>query len=209
MANRLVAARWIITAIIVIVTVAVIGSMAYPSIQVPMYSTATFSNTATNVVSFASSTLVVAPYATSTVTSVTYSNQNGNFPGCDPASMACNYGFVTPYYSYYTQTYSQLQTSFYQVTATMQSIATAASTQTNIQNIPMYASMGLGDSQFFLLSVVVIVIAAAVILVAIKRLPATTRNESQTDAKLICGKCGAELAAGDSFCAKCGEQVRE
>ena len=172
-----------------------------------MYSTATLSNTTTNVISFASSTLVVAPYATSTVTSITYPNQNGNFPGCDPASMACNYGFVTPYYSYYTQTYSQLQTSFYQITATMQSIGTAESTQTNYQNIPMYASMGLGDSQFLLLSIAVVILAAAVILVAMKRLPSSPRNQ-QSQTKFMCEKCGAELTAGDGFCTKCGSQVR-
>jgi len=127
----MVAARAIVSAILVIATIAVIGSLSYPSIQVVTYSTTTLSNTTTNVVALASSTLVVAPYATSTVTSVTYPNQNGNFPGCDPASMACNYGFVTPYYSYYTQTYSQLQTSFYQVTVTMQSIGAAELTQAN------------------------------------------------------------------------------
>ena len=204
----MVAARSIVTALIVIVTIAVIGSLAYPSVQVPMYSTATLSNTTTNVISFASSTLVVAPYATSTVTSATYPNQNGNFPGCDPASMACNYGFVTPYYSYYTQTYSQLQTSFYQITETMQSIGTAESTQTNYQNIPMYASMGLGASQFLLLSVTVIILAAAVILVALKRLPRSPQNQ-QTQTKFICEKCGAELTAGDSFCTKCGTQMRK
>ena len=202
------AARPIITALIVIVTIAVLGSLAYPSVQVPMYSTATLSNTTTNIISFASSTLVVAPYATSTVTSVTYPNQNGNFPGCDPASMACNYGFVTPYYSYYTQTYSQLQTSFYQITATMQSIGTAESTQTNYQNIPMYASMGLGDSQFLILSIAVIILAAAAILVAMKRLSRSPQNQ-HTQTKFVCEKCGAELTAVDSFCTKCGTQVRK
>ncbi|HKM76122.1 MAG TPA: zinc ribbon domain-containing protein [Candidatus Bathyarchaeia archaeon] len=204
----MVAARLIVTGLIVIVTVAVLGSLAYPSVQVPMYSTATLSNTTTNIISFASSTLVVAPYATSTVTSATYPNQNGNFPGCDPASMACNYGFVTPYYSYYTQTYSQLQTSFYQITATMQSVGTAESTQTNYQNIPMYASMGLGDSQFLLLSIVVIILAAAVILVAMKRLPKSPQTQ-QTQTKFICEKCGTELTSGDSFCTKCGAQMRK
>jgi len=204
----LVAARAIVTGIIIIVIIAVIGSLAYPSVQVPTYSTATIANTTTYVLSFASSTLIVAPYATSTVTSVTYSNNNGNFPGCDPASMACNYGFVTPYYSYYTQTYSQLQTSFYQATATLQSISTAEWTQTSYQNIPMYASMGLGDSQFILLSVVVIILAAAVILVAMKRLPKSPQNE-QTQTKFICEKCGAELTASDSFCSKCGAEIRK
>jgi hypothetical protein len=204
----LVAARLIITGLIVIVTIAVLGSLAYPSVQVPMYSTATLSNTTTNVISFASSTLVVAPYATSTVTSVTYPNQNGNFPGCDPASMACNYGFVTPYYSYFTQTYSQLQTSFYQITATMQSIGTTESTQTNYQNIPMYASVGLGDSQFLLLSIALVILAAAAILVATKRLTRSPQNQ-QTQTKFMCEKCGAELTASDSFCTECGTQTRK
>jgi hypothetical protein len=204
----LVLARAIVTGLIVIVTVAVIGSLAYPSVQVPTYSTATLSNTTTNVIAFASSTLVVAPFATSTVSSATYPNQNGNFPGCDPASMACNYGFVTPYYSYYTQTYSQLQTSFYQITATMQSIGTTESTQTNYQNIPMYASMGLGDSQFLLLSIALIILAAAVILVAMKRLPRPPHGQ-QTQTKYTCEKCGTELTPNDSFCTKCGTEVRK
>jgi len=204
----LVAARAIVTCIIVIVIIAVIGSLAYPSVQVTTYSTGTVANTTTYLLSFASSTLIVAPYATSTVTSATYPNQNGNFPGCDPASMACNYGFVTPYYSYYTQTYSQLQTSFYSATATLQSIGTAEWTQTSYQNIPMYASMGLGDSQFILLAIVVIILAAAVVLVAMKRLPKSSQNE-QTQTKFMCEKCGAELTASDGFCSKCGAERRK
>lgn len=204
----MVAARPIITGLIIIVTIAVLGSLAYPSVQVPLYSTATLSNTTTNIISFASSTLVVAPYATSTVTSATYPNQNGNFPGCDPASMACNYGFVTPYYSYYTQTFSQLQTSFYQITATMQSIGTTESTQTNYQSIPMYASMGLGDSQFLLLSIALVILAAAAIFVVMKRLTKSPQSQ-QTQTKLMCEKCGAELSAGDTFCSKCGTQTRK
>ena len=206
-ANRLVAARSIVTGLIAIVALVVIGSLAYPSVQVPTYSTATLSNTTTDVISFASSTLVVAPYATSTVTSITYPNQNGNFPGCDPASMACNYGFVTPYYSYYTQTYSQLQTSFYPVTATIQSIGTAELTRTNFQNIPMYASMGLGDSQFILVSIVVIFLAAVIVLVTLKRVPRSSRIQ-QDNTKFVCKKCGAELAGGDSFCTNCGAQMQ-
>jgi len=90
----------------------------------------------------------------------------------------------------------------------MQSIGTAESTQTNYQNIPMYASMGLGDSQFLLLSVAVIILAAAVILLAMKRLPRSPQNQ-QTQTKFICEKCGAELTTGDSFCTKCGTQMRK
>jgi uncharacterized paraquat-inducible protein A len=89
----------------------------------------------------------------------------------------------------------------------MQSIGTAESTQTNYQNIPMYASMGLGDSQFLLLSIAVVILAAAVILVAMKRLPSSPRNQ-QSQTKFMCEKCGAELTAGDGFCTKCGSQVR-
>jgi len=199
----MVAARAIVSVLIVIVTVAVLGSLSYPSVQVPTYSTATLSNTATNAVAFASSTLLVEPYATSTVTSVTYPNQNGNFPGCDPASMACNYGFVTPYYSYYTQTYSQLQTSFYQVTVTMQSIITAQLTQTNYQTIPIYASIGLGISQFLVLCIVVIVAALVMVM---KRVP-HSHEELQTETKLLCKKCGGEVGPSDGFCTKCGEQM--
>lgn len=142
--------------------VIVLASFAYPSVQVPLLSTLTFSNVSTAMQSVTLSTIATLPYGTSILTSISYSNQPGNFPGCDPASMACNYGFLTPYFSYYTFTYSALATSFYQVTAATQWTVTNESTQTNYREIPIYASLGLSDSQFALIAALTLIIALGI-----------------------------------------------
>ena len=71
----------------------------------------------------------------------------------------------------------------------------------------MYASMGLGDSQFILVSIVVIFLAAVIVLVTLKRVPRSSRIQ-QDNTKFVCKKCGTELTTVDSFCTNCGAQMQ-
>jgi len=161
--------RTLVTSILIVVVVASLvaglGSLVNPSVHVPVFSTRIYSNTSY----YAYSVLLMftasfAPYATSTTSIVSYYYQPGNFPGCDPASMACKFGIPDVQYVYSTSTYYRLSTSFYQVTSTTQSAFTDQVTNTNYRNIPMYSALGLSDSQFIILAVIVVLFAVAVTL---------------------------------------------
>lgn len=152
----------------IIILLAVIGIcslayMMYPSVQVPVYQTGTTLNTSSYVYPVTVFTAVQVPYSTAMVTLISYYYQPGNFPGCDPASSACMYGIPNAYVTYSTTTYSQLSTSYFQVSSTVSSTFTNRVVNTNFQNIPMYSALGMNTSQFiFLTALVVICIAAAV-----------------------------------------------
>jgi len=117
-----------------------LGSLAYPSVQVTVFRTETFSNTSSYAYSVAVFTAVLVPYSTTRALH-SYCYEPGNFPGCDPTAMGCNYGF--PNYAYYASsmsTYSGLSTSSYQATMTTQSTITSTLTKTSYNNIPMYTT---------------------------------------------------------------------
>lgn len=160
--------KTLVTTILIVVVVASLvvglGSLVNPSVQVPGFSTRIYSNTSYYAYPVTMFTASFAPYATSTTNMVSYYYQPGNFPGCDPASMACMYGIPNVQYVDSTSTYSQLSTSFYQVTSTTQSAFTGQVTNTNYRTIPMYSALGLSDSQFIILAVIVVLFAVAVIL---------------------------------------------
>ncbi|MGA3298409.1 MAG: hypothetical protein ABSD41_13285 [Candidatus Bathyarchaeia archaeon] len=127
--------------VVVVVSLVVgLGSLAYPSVQVTVFRTETFSNTSSYAYSVAVFTAVLVPYSTTRALH-SYCYEPGNFPGCDPTAMGCNYGF--PNYAYYASsmsTYSGLSTSSYQATMTTQSTITSTLTKTSYNNIPMYTT---------------------------------------------------------------------
>jgi len=159
--------RTLVTNILIVVVVVSLGvglgSLVNPSVQVPVFSTRIYSNTSYYAYSVTMFTASFAPYATSTTSIVSYYYQPGNFPGCDPASMACKYGIPDVQYVYSTSTYSRLSTSYYQVTSTTQSAFTGQVTNANYRNIPMYSALGLSESQFIILAVIIVLFAVAVI----------------------------------------------
>ena len=124
--------RTLVTGLIILVVIVGLGSLAYPSVQVPVYHTVAFSNTSSYTYLETMFTVLLVPYSTAMTTLVSYYYQPGNFPGCDPASSACNYGIPKLLYvTYSTTTYSQFSTSFYQLSSTTRSIFTSKLTDTN------------------------------------------------------------------------------
>ncbi|HKM78389.1 MAG TPA: hypothetical protein VJZ03_04885 [Candidatus Bathyarchaeia archaeon] len=155
--------RTLVTGLIILVVIVGLGSLAYPSAQVPVYRTEAFTNTSSYTYLETLFTVLLVPYSTAMTTLVSYYYQPGNFPGCDPASSACNYGIPNAYVTYSTSTYSQFSTSFYQLSLTTRSIFTSKLTDTNYQNIPLYSAAGLSNSQFIILTALILLIAIAVI----------------------------------------------
>jgi hypothetical protein len=141
-------ATGILVLVILISLIVGLASLANPSVQVPVFGTRTYSETSYHAYQVTLFTASFAPYATSTTIMVSYFYQPGNFPGCDPASMACRYGIPDLYYYYSTSTYLRLSTSFYTVTSFSPSTFTGRVTSTDHQNIPMYASLNLSQLQF-------------------------------------------------------------
>jgi len=166
--------RTIVTGILVLVILVslIVGlaSLANPSVQVPVFSSRTYSETSYHAYPVTLFTASFAPYATSTTIMVSYFYQPGNFAGCDPASMACRYGIPDPYYYYSTSTYFRLSTSFYSVTSFSPSTFTGRVTNTDHKNIPMYSALGLSQLQFIILAGLVSLFAVVFAILMAKRI---------------------------------------
>jgi hypothetical protein len=164
---------------IVIVVSLVVGlaSLANPSVQVPVYSTRIFSNTSYYAYPVTMFTASFAPYATSTTMIASYYYEPGNFPGCDPASMACKFGIPDVRYASSTSTYLRLSTAFYSVMSSSQTTVTGQATSTNYRNIPMYTALGLSDLQFIILaSAAVLFVVAVILAIAVTKRIEISRN---------------------------------
>jgi hypothetical protein len=74
----------VVVVVVVVVSLVVgLGSLAYPSVQVTVFHTETFSNTSSYAYSVAVFTAVLVPYSTTRALH-SYYYEPGNFPGCDP-----------------------------------------------------------------------------------------------------------------------------
>ncbi len=174
--------RTLVTGLIILVVIVGLGSLAYPAVLMPVYHTEAFSSTNSYVYLETMFTVLLVPYSTAMTTLVSYYYQPGNFPGCDPASSACNYGIPNAYVRYSTTTYSQFSTSFYQLSSTTRSIFTGKLTNTNYQNIPLYSAIGLSNSQFVILTILVLLLSIAVIVWILhlsKRAPQPMKGSNQ------------------------------
>lgn len=174
--------RLMVTGVIILVVVVGLSSLVYPSVRVPVYRTEVFSNTSSYAYLETMFTVLVVPYSTAMITLVSYYYQPGNFPWCDPASSACNYGIPNAYATYSTTTYSQFSTSFYQLSSTTRSTFTSRLTNTNYENIPLYSALGLSSPQFFILTALILLISIAAIVWALhfsKRIPQPMNRSNQ------------------------------
>lgn len=208
--DRLQLSRTIVTGIIILVVflslVAGLHSLAYPSVQITVLDTETVYGTNSFAYLGTMFTAILAPYST-TKTMNSYYYEPGNFPGCDPIAMGCNYGFPNyAYYVYSTSTYSKLSTSFYRTIMTTQSTFTSELTKTNTQNIPMYAALGLNDSQFIILSVLTLLLAAILVMLLTTK---QVRRSGKSNLAYTCVKCDGELIPKDNFCPNCGAPAQD
>jgi ribosomal protein L40E len=205
--------RTLVSSIIILVVgvslVVGLGSLAYSSVQVIVFRTGTFSNTRYYAYPVTLFTAFSVPYSTATKTSYNYYYEPGNFPGCDPVAMGCNYGFPNyEYHAYLTSTYSGLSTSFSQATMTTQSTITSTLTRTSYENIPMYTAFGL-NSQFITLAMFAILLAVAVILGILLMTGRLGRSRKLNKLGPNCIKCGTELMPNAKFCGKCGTAMHD
>ncbi len=197
--------RSLLLALVVVIAVASLGSIAYPLVTIPMLRTDTLANTATSNSAYWStvSTTIASwvPYSTSTGQSISYNLV------CDPASILC-----TPTTTYYiTQTLSEYQahTQISQLTTTTQWVSTEQfeSTHTDYGKIPAYATMGMSDSQFLVLaSIVIFLVALGVIGTFLKSQGFKKPHQIKSRGHIFCVDCGAQLPSGSRFCGKCGTE---
>ena len=198
--------KTVFTAIIVLVVAFSLGSLAYPSIAVPVYSTqtlvsnSTVTNVQTSVYTQTVVTSVFVPYLTATVSYYTA------YFLCDPASMACP---GPPIFT--TTTYSESSPSLYPIVVTSQVSQTyttpfsTLSTQTGSQNIAAYSALGVSGLQFSVLAALVIIVVAIALFLVLKRNPRIlSKAASASTPPSTCMKCGAELEPDAKFCENCG-----
>jgi hypothetical protein len=205
--------RNLLSVLIVLVIVASLGSLAYPSVNVPLYSTETFVNT--SVLTYPSTVSTWSySYLTSTSESNYYFNTYGSY-GCPPnsywylpgeGSSVC-LGWYRTFYTMTTETTIQLVAS-YEVTSTDTSYLTNTNelTHTYSQNIPLYAFLGMNDTEFVLVAILIIMMAGFAIFYSRRGFvrPQQTKLSQFTSAKPTCVECGAELPPASKFCNNCG-----
>jgi len=200
--------------VVVLVTVVVLVSLAYPSITVSSATTQTFptfvtlTNGYTTGYPQSSSTIVLAESYVSTEW----------YPGnglCDPASMACTPQPIPTV----TITYTQWSTYFYQVTVysqlstTYTSESAAVSTQTSYQTVAPYAAAGISEFQYGLAAMLIFAAVVATILFFYGKESARGRMENperavrSASATKYCTQCGTENPQAGAVCGKCGARL--
>ena len=204
-------ARVIVSSIIILVVlvslIGGVGLLAFQYAQISVIRTRIFTTASPQAYPTTLFTVILAPYLTLTQTSVGYYYQNGNFPGCDPASSACIYGIPSLYFAVSTITSSKLSTSFYAVTKTTQTTLTNSLIETNYQEAPMYAVIGLTDSQFIILVGSTALVFIAIVWCFIRRRNVSSRE--QLTYSTTCIKCGTKLAPNEKFCGECGPATQD
>ena len=192
-------------ALVLVVAILSLGSLAFPLVSTPIPKTDTFANTfMSNYATWSTVSSEVSgwvPYSTSVGLAVSY-----NFV-CDPASNACS-----PTQTYYTtQTLSNYEasTQISQVTFTTQMAATNEfeATHTDYGMIPAYAAFGISDSQFLVLAGIVILILALGLLGTFVKTRGTTKpHQVKSQRGKLCQNCGSKLPSGSRFCTECGSK---
>jgi hypothetical protein len=145
--------RNLLSVLIVLIIVASFGSLAYPSINVPFYSTETFVNTST----IANTNTYVNANTISTWLSY-YATASYQVPvaGACWGGGGCFY-LIWSTVTFQTSTEFTLTTSSTnQITVTSQLTSTNELTHTYSQNIPLYASLGMNDTDFVLIAILII-----------------------------------------------------
>jgi len=166
----------ILVLVILISLIVGLASLANPTVQVPVFSTRAYSETSYYAYPVTMFTASFAPYATSTTIMLSYFYHPGNFPGCDPASMACRYGIPDMYYPYSTSTYFTLSTSFCTVTSFSQSTFTGWVTNTNRQNLP---ALDQNQPQFVIFTLLTLLLAVALVILIAQRLELSRREDAK------------------------------
>ena len=151
--------RTIVTSILLVVIVAVLGSLAYPIVPVSLVSTETIPGASTYTEYYSTTllgtlvTTIQAPYSTATAWFLTA------YPLCDPASMACPgppLAVVTTISGNSVWSYQVASTSQWSEAFTTEYFAQSA--HTSIQNVPIYSAQGLSSAQFVQLVFAIILV---------------------------------------------------
>jgi hypothetical protein len=203
-----------VSAVIVLAMAIALASLAYPSIAIPIASTATLANSDTQT----NGIISTYPQTLATAFLVPYSTETAWYPGnpiCDPASMACT-PYPTPTATY---VHSESSTSFYESTitsewsATYTTESTVFSTHTSYQNVPVYAAMGMSYPEFAVAWVLIITVGVLLLFHSRKGI---VTEQAQANAPVrsaiakstkYCHECGAEISRGSRFCGECGAEL--
>lgn len=202
--------RKVVPTVLVIAVVIALVSISYPSVVVPNITTQQFPGFETYTSQYEVGYL--QPTASTMLTG--YSTVTAWYPGnpiCDPTSNAC-----TPYPTpMATLTYPQSATYTYQVTLSSETIFggtsefTIFSTQTNYQNIPPFAALGLTDLQFGIVAFIIIAVLVLGLLFIFTKNVVNGRiqNSGSKESIRFCERCGTANPNAGKFCTGCGVRL--
>ncbi len=176
--------RYLLSVLVVLIIVASLSSLAYPSINVPFYSTETAVNTST----IANTSSYVNANTIWTWSSYFVTNLNQAFvPGACWGGGGCFY-IISTTVTFQMSTESTITTSSTnQISVTSLVGYTNELTHTYSQNIPLYASLGLNDTEFILVAILIIVAGGLAIFYSCKGFVRPQRSKLS---QFNCFACG-------------------
>lgn len=155
------------SSLIVLVIVASLASLAYPSVSVPFYSTETFVNTST----IASTSTYVNVNTILTWWSYYVTNSYQFYvPGSCWGGGGCFYILSSTVTSQTSTDSTITSSSTNQISVTSQLAYSNELTHTYSANVPVYASLGMNGTEFILVAVLIIVLGVFVIFYSLRDL---------------------------------------